>query len=99
MSERKPGSINCDPRGWWFNEGRIANQWSGPFDTPEEAEKMARMLAPDSVEVIKLLQVQAWEKREVRIKGPNQGKCPHCKNGFVSGQCCLKCEGTGRAKK
>lgn len=94
---RKPNIIGCDPRGWWFNEGRDPDQWSGPFDTPEEAEKCARALAPDRAESIKLLQVQAWEKREVLIKKPpRRKKCPDCDGGFIRGRCCRRCDGTGR---
>lgn len=94
MPKKTPNTITCDPRGWWFNEGRVEDQWIGPFDTPEEAERVAIMLAPDKVETIKLLQVQAWEKREVLTK--RYKKCPHCKNGFIRGRCCRTCEGTGR---
>jgi hypothetical protein len=93
----KPHIIQGMPIGWWFNEGRIADQWSGPFKTAEEAEECALALAPDRVEFIKLLRVMPWEKREVRVKPPRKyEKCRSCKGGFVGGRCCLRCDGTGR---
>lgn len=94
MAGKKPTVIPCDPRGWWFNEGRAEDQWSGPFDTPEEAEKAARSLAPDRSKSIKLMQVQAWEKREILIQ--RYRKCTSCRDGFVGDRCCSRCDGTGR---
>lgn len=91
-----PSTIYCNPRGWWFNGGLEPEHWSGPFETPEEAEKTARMLVPNKQETIKLINLQLWESREIRIE--RFKSCPHCKNGFVAGVCCLKCEGTGRLK-
>jgi hypothetical protein len=93
----EPHIIQGMPVGWWFNEGRAADRWSGPFKTAEEAEKIAKSMAPDQVEFIKLLCVMPWEKREVRVEPPRKYvKCKSCKGGFVGDRCCSRCEGTGR---
>lgn len=94
---RKPSTIPCSPRGWWYNRDREADCWTGPFDTPEEAEKVARMLMPGKQKSLVLINLQLWEQREILIE-----KCPYCKNGFIhpryeaSSRCCTACEGTGR---
>ena len=90
----KFNNIHCSPRGWWFFGGVSSDQWTGPFDTPEEAEEAARSLLPTSFDTIVLLNLQLWEKREVQIE--KRKKCPHCKDGFIRGRCCRTCEGTGR---
>ena len=87
--------IKCSPVGWWFNEGRVADQWSGPFKTAEEAQEIAESLAPDRVEFIKLMQVMPWEKREVKVGRHRYKKCT-CKGGFRGERVCRQCEGTGR---
>lgn len=97
MAKKKSQIIQCSPVGWWYNDGRVVDQWSGPFDTPEEAEKIAKALAPEKVEFIKLLRVAPWEKREVRVEPVRKyQKCPDCKDGFRGDRCCRKCEGSGR---
>lgn len=93
---RQPEIIHNHPRGWWYQDERTDN-WCGPFDTPEEAQSCAVSLAPTRSTFVKLINLQLWEERKIRI--PQYKKCPHCKNGFVGDRCCRKCEGTGRLEK
>lgn len=94
--------IQSSPRGWWYNDGRVADQWHGPFATPEEAEEMAIALAPDKQEFITLINLQLWEHREVKIE--KNRPCPDCDRGYTKGwegdmpqgSPCRRCGGSGR---
>jgi hypothetical protein len=98
----KPNIITCHPKGWWYNDGRLANHWVGPFPTPEEAIKTARELAPAKSRTIKLVELAKWEQREVPVI--EYVPCPHCDRGFTGGwdgdtpkgSSCRHCGGSGR---
>jgi len=65
--ENKIVGIGQDPIGWWYRDERGKASWNGPFATPEEAEKHARLLVPSGQKTLQLLSVQAWERRELRL--------------------------------
>ena len=85
--------IESLPAGWWYQDDRN-DCWNGPFPNAEEAFKMAESLAPERSTSIRLIEVQVFEKRIVRI--PRYKECPHCEGGFKYGSCCRYCDGSNR---
>lgn len=87
--------LQHSPVGWWLNYK--ADQWCGPFKTPEEAEEAAKVIVPLSYPEYHLLQVAPWETRTVKnaMFPSDREPCPECKGtGFIAGRCCRKCEGS-----
>lgn len=89
--------IQMSPLGWWLNYK--ADQWCGPYETPEKAIEAADIIVPLSYSTYKLMRVMPWETREIRTNQPSE-PCPNCKGtGFVHDSCCRVCEGSMSIKR
>ena len=53
--------LNVYPEGWWYKTTRNPTHWVGPFETKEQARKMAYMLEPERAKEVRVVNLTATE--------------------------------------